>query len=318
MVDKVKPLYRQLCEAHPIPIFQQAWWMDAVCVKGDWDVFIYQEKEEVIAAMPFHQIKKWGLRWIIQPQLTPYNGVWMNPKLSESFRTRYEIERRAYTYLIEQLENHRYDFYLQSFHPSFTNWLPFYWKGFRQRTRYSFVIHDISHPQEVYNAFSERKRRDIKKAMSSLNVSLNITPSEFYDFHKRVLQKRKQKISYPFELFKRIADESLARQQGMILSATDNKNQLHAALFVVWDQASAYCLVYAIDEEFKNSGALSLLIWEAIQFLSDKTSIFDLEGSMIQSVADSYVQFSDTQIPYFELYKANFWIDFLWNLKEKR
>ncbi|MGC9150357.1 MAG: GNAT family N-acetyltransferase [Microbacter sp.] len=313
----MKALYRQLCEREPIPIFQQAWWMDAVCVRGVWDVFLYEEHGKVLAAMPFHVRKWFGFKFIVEPQLTPFTGIWINPQGVGSFRNRFQMESRAYSYLIDQLEQYRFDFYLQTFHPSVNNWLPFYWKGFRQQTRYSFIIQNISHPQKVFEAFSERKRRDIRKASSSLKVSWDWSSAKFYDFHKKTLLQRRLKISYSFDLFERITQATLTRHQGLILSASDEKN-IHAALFVVWDEMSAYCLVYAMDEQFKHSGALSLLIWEAVQYLSDKTRSFDMEGSMKESVAASYSQFADCQLPYCELYKAKFWIDFLWQWKKKR
>lgn len=317
MENDVKMLYRQLCDSHHIPIFQQAWWMDAVSVKGSWDVLLYEKQGEIIAAMPFHVRKKFGLKFIIEPQLTPYSGIWMNYPENNSFRNRYDLERKVCTYFIEQLEKPGFVFYQQTFHPSFTNWLPFYWKGFQQTTRYTFVIEDISHPQEVFAIFSERKRRDIRKAESTLKVSFDLDPRAFYEFHQKALAQRKEKISYSWDLFQRLTDAVFARNQGLILSANDAQGRLYATLLVVWDMNSAYCLVYAFDEQFKNSGALSLLIWEAIQYLSDKTRSFDLEGSMMPTVADSYVQFANSQLPYFELYKANLWLDFVWRLKQK-
>ncbi len=301
----VKETYRKFCEKDAVPLFLQAWWMDAVCVKGSWDVLLYEKQGDILATMPFHVRKKFGLKFIIEPQLTPFSGIWMKYPENNSLRNRYELQRKACNYFIAQLEKTGFVFYQQTFHPSFTNWLPFYWKGFQQTTRYTFAIEDISHPQEVFTTFSERKRRDIRKAESILKISFDLEPRAFYEFHQKALAQRKEKISYSWELFQRLTDAVFNRNQGLILSANDDQGRLYATLLVVWDTASAYCLVYAVDEHHKQSGALSLLIWEAIQYLSDKTIAFDLEGSMMEPVADSYRQFANQLVPYFEIKKSN-------------
>ncbi|MBB3186700.1 GNAT family N-acetyltransferase [Microbacter margulisiae] len=312
----MKDIYKHLCEREDIPLFQQAWWMDTVCIKGDWDLFLYKVNNDIVAAMPFHFRKKFGLKFIIEPQLTPYSGIWIKPNQPFLLRNQYELEKKIVTYFIEELYRFGFVYYLQTFHPSFTNGLPFYWKGFGQTTRYSFVIEDISNPKLVFEAFSNRKKRDIRKAEASLMISFDLNPNAFYEFTQMVWAQRKKKLSYSWEFFCRVATTALERNQGIIMAAHDDQNKLHAALFVVWDKRSAYCLTYAIDESYKGSGALSLLIWSAIQYLSDKTIAFDLEGSMIESVADSYVQFASSRLSYFEIKKTNLLVDLLMKFRK--
>lgn len=39
-----KELYRKLCEQEPsIPLFSQAWWLDAVCGEAAWDVALVEK-----------------------------------------------------------------------------------------------------------------------------------------------------------------------------------------------------------------------------------------------------------------------------------
>ena len=54
MTDKEK--YRLLCETtNNIPIFSQAWWLDAVCGETNWDVILIEERNQIVAAMPFYR-----------------------------------------------------------------------------------------------------------------------------------------------------------------------------------------------------------------------------------------------------------------------
>ena len=78
---------------------------------------------------------------------------------------------------------------------------------------------------------------------------------------------------------------------------------LHVSLFVVWDKASAYALLYSISKKYASSGASTLVIWEAIKFLVNKTKSFDFEGSMAESIENSYRQFATMQKSYFLIEK---------------
>src|SRR5689334_24058521 len=49
----------------------------------------------------------------------------------------------------------RYKLFFQAFHPSSSNWLPFYWSGFRQTTRYTYVIEDLT---DLNRVRSEERR----------------------------------------------------------------------------------------------------------------------------------------------------------------
>lgn len=67
---KNKYKYRQFCEKETtIPIFSQAWWLDAVA--GDyWDVCVVEKGDQILATMPYVVKKKFGLTLLMQPQLT--------------------------------------------------------------------------------------------------------------------------------------------------------------------------------------------------------------------------------------------------------
>jgi len=80
---------------------------------------------------------------------------------------------------------------------------------------------------------------------------------------------------------------------------------LHAALFIVWDENCAYNLISTINPKFRSSGASSLVFWEAIKHMSTKSKLFDFEGSMDKNIEESFREFGSTQIPYFRIRKFN-------------
>lgn len=318
MSNSNKDKYRQWCDTKSVPLFMQAWWMDAVCFGNkEWDVFLVEREGAVIGAMPIHQLKKFGLRVILQPELTPYNGLWIDYPNDCAGEDKYLLEEVIINKFINQLEQLKPAYYQQNFHFSVTNWQPFYSKGFSQTTRYTYLIEDISDLKTVFDNFNYAKQKHIKKSQLQLNADFSLTAEDFYNFHKRTLQQRGQRISYSSELFHRIYAVAISREQGAIIAVKDKNKNLHAALFVVWDKNSAYNLISAIDVEYKSSGASTLVVWEIIQYLSGKTRIFDFEGSMIESVAKSFRQFGTVQKSYFTIFKSySKCVSFLLKLKK--
>src|SRR5260370_7073664 len=79
------------------------------------------------------------------------------------------------------------------------------------------------------------------------------------------------------------------------------EGRIHAAVYIIWDDRSAYYLMGAADPELRNSGATSLLLWEAIQFAATVTRSFDFEGSMIESIERFFRAFGAKQKPYFHI-----------------
>lgn len=63
-------------------------------------------------------------------------------------------------------------------------------------------------------------------------------------------------------------------------------------------------MISTIDPDYRNSGASSLLIYEIINFLRDKVRKFDFEGSMIESVENSFRKFGAIQKAYFNINKS--------------
>ncbi|MBO4741857.1 MAG: hypothetical protein J5605_09515, partial [Bacteroidales bacterium] len=122
MTDKEQ--YKYLCETHSeVPLFLQHWWMDAVCKGKQWDVFLYRNGDgEIQAVLPYLVGKKLGMKYILQPQLTQFNGVWYLRNDFKSENERLSFEKKVCTYFAECLKNLNISYFNQNFTPHFTNW----------------------------------------------------------------------------------------------------------------------------------------------------------------------------------------------------
>lgn len=299
-----KELYKNLCDTErSIPIFSRDWWMDAVCGEENWDVILVEKGGQIVAALPYYFIKKGKGIIISQPMLTQTNGVWIKYPDDQKNSTRLSYEKQTINEIINDIEKLNIYSYNQNFKYNFTNWLPFYWRGYKQTTRYSYVINDLTDLKKIFDNFDHAKRQNIRKAEKIVKVKFDLGCNEFYENHKMTLNRQGESISYPYELFEKIYNECYKRNQGKIFYAVDESNNIHAALFIIWDENSAYDLISTIDPQFRYSGAANLLVYEAIKHTSNYTKVFDFEGSMIENVENSFRQFGTIQKQYFNISK---------------
>lgn len=299
-----KDVYKYWCESHPeIPLFLQHKWMETVAKPEQWDVALVGSENDVQAFMPYFKKRKLQFDIVTMPPLTPYMGPWLHYPEGQKPATRLSFEKKMYEQLIEQLP--RTDKFIQYFHPEVTNWLPFYWKGFEQSTRYTYVIDDLSYPEMLFGNLQGNIRREIAKAQRSLTVSEVLEVKTLHSIKLKDYADKGQEINYSEAYFNRIFDRLKADDACRVWVAHDRHGNAVASLLLVWDHDSAYYLAGAAHPEHKNSGAMSLLMWTAIVFASSVTGKFNFEGSMIEPVERFFRSFGAKQTPYFEIRKTD-------------
>ncbi|EGR1264344.1 GNAT family N-acetyltransferase [Vibrio cholerae] len=314
MINKEK--YRQLCEEEPtIPIFSQAWWLDAVA--GDnWDVCIVEKGGKIQASMPYVVKKKYRLTLLTQPSLTQNLGPWIRPAHAK-YSKLLSQQKDLMEALIDQLP--KYHYFNQNWHYSNTNWLPFYWKGFEQVTRYTYLIDDLSNIDDVWGSSLANIRTDIRKAENKFNlvVKENLPFSDFLLLNRQTFLRQGMQLPYSESFVNQLVFTAKDRNQCRWFIAQDNEGRNHAGVLLVWDSESAYYLMGGGDPDLRNSGATSLCMWEAIKFASTVTKRFDFEGSMIEPVERFFRAFGAKQTPYFALtHRPSRWLNTAIHLKK--
>ncbi len=322
-----KERYYHLCEAeeYDIPLFLQYWWMDLVCHGKQWDVALsVGSTGEVLGAMPYLIGSKMGMRYVLQPQLTQYNGPWYNYASlrhgSDEAVSEYQrlgFEKRTAADLIAQISALRLSCFCQCFSPEITNWQPFYEQGFSQTTRYTYRINDISDSQRVFAAFTDKRRQKILRADSCTSLSESVDAEWFADFHIAYWRSKGQSDLLPRQFMVGLCREAISRHAGAILRLCDEEEKVLAAIFVVFDKRCAYLLLSANSVEQYRNENMSILIWKALQWLSSKCRAFDFEGSMIPGKEQFNRSFGAIQTPFFQVSRySNPLIE--WIVKHKR
>ncbi|MBJ6925153.1 GNAT family N-acetyltransferase [Vibrio cholerae] len=314
MTNKEK--YRQLCEQElTIPIFSQAWWLDAVAGES-WDVCIVEKGNKIQASMPYVLKKKYGLTLLTQPSLTQNLGPWIRSAHGK-YSKQLSREKDLMEALIEQLPQHHY--FNQNWHYSNTNWLPFYWKGFEQSTRYTYVISSLDDINSIWEETQDNIRREIRKAENRFGLVVNsdLPISDFFELNQLTFSRQGLSMPYSEHFVENIVNQAKKRKQCRWFIAQDNEGRNHAGVLLVWDSESAYYLMGGGDPDLRNSGATSLCMWEAIKFASTVTKRFDFEGSMIEPIERFFRAFGAKQTPYFALtHRPSRWLNTAIHLKK--
>lgn len=300
----MKARYAALSEAEPsIPLFCRPWWLDAVAGENNWDVVLVEKDGVLQACMPFVLKKRYGFRLIGQPILTQHLGPWIRPAPAK-YATELARQKDFYGALIAQLPE--FDHFLQNWSSARDNWLPFFWKGFKQTTRYTYALQNLSDEKHIWDGFQPNIRTDIRKASTRFNVQVrtDLGIADFYELNKLVFERQAIPVPYSLEQLQRLDQACTERDCRRIFVAEDGEGRRHAAVYLVWDENSAYYLMGGGDPELRNSGATSLCMWEAIRFAATVTKRFDFEGSMLEPVERFFRGFGAVQVPYFSISKT--------------
>lgn len=297
-----KDRYRQFSENNnSIPIFSKGWWLDIVCGNEQWDVVYIEKNSKIIASLPYYKKEKFGTKLLLMPPLTQHLGIWIDYDKNLSYYKTLSYEKKIMSDLIKLLP--KYDRFSQNFYYKYQNWLPFYWAGYNQTTKYTYVIENISDLDSVFSNFRSNLKNQIKNAQKVVNVKETTNVELLYKLIELTYRRQNKNFKFSFDLVDCVFKEAYKKDKAMILTAEDHQDNIHAAIMVIWDIESAYYLLSGTNPVYKNSNASGLLIWEAIKKLSGKTNKFDMEGSMIEQIESFFRTFGAKQKPYSNIYK---------------
>ena len=302
MTNKEK--YKHFCEEEEnIPIFSQYWWMEAVA-KEQWDVVLYETGNRIVASMVYFLEKKEHGMIISKAPFTQNNGVYIKYPCDLKNACRLTYEERAMNAIIDQLEALDIQHFEQNFNYHITNWLPFYWRGYKETTRYTYQIEDTNDLCNVVSEFTAKLRWDLKKAKEVLYVKKEIPMEEFYEVNAMSFLRQKKEVPFTLQQLERLDAWAKQRQACQSLGAYDREGRLNGVAYYVWDNQCVYYLLSGSNPELRCTQPQSLLILEGLQLAHDLGKVFDFEGSMLPHVEPMIRKFGGVQRPYFRISKA--------------
>lgn len=311
--EEKKRQYTDLCSRSKITsLFIQPWWLDA---NGPWDVSLAIRNGQLVGAMPFAYRKRWGLTYIGMPVLTHHLGIWMDKPPDVSAHKWLTREKQIIWLLIDDLPRKAF-FSMVFSERSFDNWLPFYWKGFRQEMKYTFILH-----RDSGEVIDQHLNRNLKRNIHQASENIQIRPFDdvdaFYTICRNTFERQKMKIPYSLSLLQSIHNAIRDNHAGALLGAFNTNDELVSAAYLLWDKEKAYYWLAGDYPEGRDSGAGILLCREAIRiaFEEKQTQAFDFCGSMLEPVTELRRQFGAQATPLMKIFKANSrWLDIMYSL----
>ena len=293
-----KEIYRALCRTEVgIPLFSRDWWLDAACGADRWDALVVEERGRIVAAMPLYTPLAGA---VTMPCYTQTMGPWIAPLAADTKYASALVRRQELmTQLLERIEGHR--FFLQNSHHTITDWLPFYWAGYTQTTRYTYLLHTISDTDALQERMSQNIRRNLVKARDrhGITVRTGLSIDALLAVQEQTFERQGITNKQDSHVLRRLVEAARSRGQGEIFGGYDAEGRLHAAVFVVWQPSGASYIAGGSHPEWRRSGAHALTLWEAILHAAQFTDTFDLEGSMLRGVERFFREFGGVQTPYF-------------------
>ncbi len=279
-------------------VFCYTWWLEAI-TKSNFKILVIIENNEIVAGipLPFDARNKVNI-----PPLTRTLGVLYKNQKYTSSRKKISSERKWLSALLKHLPLD--DFVQMCMHHNFTDWLPFRWNGFSQTTRYTYIInYGNGTIDEIWNNLELETRRIIRKATDN-GIEIEITDNFdlIHKYESLSYERQGLKFRIAYNDLKSLDDVLKKRGNRIIFKAIDKTNHVHAVLYVVFKNKSAYALLSGSDSKLRKLGGHTLVMWEAIRYFIDKVDYFNFGGSDIKLIEAHIKGFGGTITPYFHIY----------------
>jgi hypothetical protein len=184
------------------------------------------------------------------------------------------------------------------------NALPFFWADYDLMTRYTYVLDDLSDLDGIWDGFTSSARRAIRKAEKQVEV-VEGTAAQLWELYLETCNAQNRATGYQQDHLENLCAAVAEQDVGEILLAIDADGNAHASILVIWGDECAYYLVGGTSHTYRNSGAMSLIMWEGIQRSSKHVPVFDFEGSMSPGIERFLRSFGARQAPYIQVRKAS-------------
>ncbi|MFP3982442.1 MAG: GNAT family N-acetyltransferase [Desulfurivibrionaceae bacterium] len=187
------------------------------------------------------------------------------------------------------------------------NWLPFYWRGYKQTTRYTYVLPDISDNKQLWSGFQKDIRGNIRKAEDRYGVRIRFGEDigELFPVLRKTFDRQDKRLPFSEHFLYKVDHAAAAEGKRAIILGEDAEGRFHAGTYIVWEGDTAYQLLNGYDPELRQSGAGSLCVWSAIKKAAQHVSRYDFEGSMLEPVERFFRAFGAMQVPYFRVERTD-------------
>jgi hypothetical protein len=274
-------------------LFAHPYYLDAC--QADYDILACTDAGGIAGGIVLSK-SKWGK--YTNPLLCKYLGIIMRDFEGSRYR-RETSGRKVQSALVEAIGRKRSFNYM--FHPSYTDWLPFYWAGYKQTTKYTYRIPLLpgSDPAVDFNSRLRGKINKIEKE-EKYTITRHIDVDQADALMNKTFSHQKKKNPFSRKWLDHYISSLRHRDLLDITGLVDQQGKLTCILGMLKGREAHYLVLNGIDHAVVSAGQNELLIHAALVKAREQgVSHFDFEGSMIRNVESFYRQFGGVLTPYF-------------------
>lgn len=263
-----------------LSLFHEPWWLSAVSDDRAEEVVV-ESGGRIVGRLPYVTVT-WGpLRALRMPPLTHALGPVVEAGEGKP-QTRLNKRLSLVRALIDKLPPHAY--FHQHLDPGLddglavADGLAFQERAFQVSSQYTFEIDCRRSLQELRDALYLKTRQHIRKSEQEYHVRTVGSPNTFMGFYNSNLRLMGRKSLVDFSCFPAVHAECAKRNFGEILGAFDSSGAPAAMTYLVWGHGVMYYLLSTRRVDAHDHGAVSLLLWSAIERAHDAGLVLDLDG----------------------------------------
>lgn len=270
-------------------------------MKGDWDVVLKMDDAGVLEGiLVFHIRKYYGFRLILMPPMTAYNGIHIFYPADLKGHSKASFQNRVSEELVSRLPKH--DLYYQQYHPDYDNWLALYWMGYKETTRYTYLLDSSPGKEENKANLRDNLRRSIKNADRHTTI-VDIDLDTFLSEAEKAYATRKKELPIHKQVIRNLASAFTGSGKLHIRACRhNNTGQYISGAILAQDDGRTYYISSFYHAEAKPSGSMAHVIWEGIHGRTGK--VFDFEGSILKDVEFYFRSFGGVLTPHYRIYKV--------------
>ena len=262
-------------------VYGMSWYLDEVC--ENWDGLILDDYQ---AVMPLPWKSKFAIKYIYHPFFSQQLGLFFqNQKHNQVDKF---IKHIPSKFLKVELS-------LNAMNEA---------NSLLTTKRINYVLNTNSGYPELYKAFNENTKRNIKKGEKNYSlIREDISISDFLTLKKQNSVTRLSDRQY--DILKSLFAVLIQKKYAKIVGVSNEEKVLQAAaLFVSYKNRIIY-LFSASSEAGKNNSAMFAVVNKVIKENSGENKVLDFEGSMIEGIARFFQGFGAEIENYYRVKKSS-------------
>lgn len=300
-IDSTPPAEKKSLPGHLTPtIFHEHWWLETV-TGGRYQAVEYCQGGRLVGWLPYLLSRRRGFAVSVMPDITYALGPAIDEGAGGSNKRwlrRLDILQELATKLP------RVGFFSQTCHPDTPDVLGFQACGFDTAVQFSAEVSPA--PKEVmWMAMRDKTRNVIRRAAERWEVVETDDPQLFKRYYRDNLARNHDASYFDLETIASVFAAAHPRQRCAIFMARNAEQHIAAAVFYVWDERRMWYLLSSRDPTLGENGAVSLLIWHAMQDAAQRGLVFDFHGVGAAGTARFYAGFGATLKPRFAVHRSS-------------